>query len=182
MSRDSMTDGARRGRVILIVVAVLLALALVAVMILLNRESLSQVLGGSPAPAATSTSPAPIGTSTPQPSTSAAPGDPDDPTQPSGDAQVEVTFVEVNADSGAIDASAFVRGVIESDGVCTLVATRRGSEATATSNGMPDAQTTQCGLLTIEPGYLVPGDWTVRVDYASPSSSGSSAETVVTVP
>lgn len=149
-------------------------------------SSLTDV-GGSPAPAATSV---PVMTSdagpsttagTPAPSSPAADTDSIQSNEPVDAASVQLTFVEWSVDEGAIEAAAFVNGLVESGGTCVLVASAGGGELTGDPQpAEAGPSTTDCGSLSlpIQEG----GTWQVRVTYASATTTLTSSTAEVVVP
>lgn len=107
----------------------------------------------------------------------------DPPVAHSGAAvQVVVPSAEWDATSSSVQASAYVSGVVESDGTCTLVLTQGARRATSEIPAVPDATTTSCGVVAVPGDQLAPGTWQAVVTYRSPSSSGTSKPTTVVVP
>ncbi|WP_456789389.1 hypothetical protein [Cellulomonas sp. P5_C5] len=109
--------------------------------------------------------------------TSAAPA-PDDLTKVS----VTIAYAGWVTDAARVEVGAYVDGVIEGTGTCTLTLTRSGREVTTTVPAVADASSTSCGAVTVDGAQLSSGTWSAVVDYGSPTSVGSSAPTEVVVP
>jgi hypothetical protein len=96
---------------------------------------------------------------------------------------VIVTYSGWEDTSAAIEVGAYISGVIEDGGTCTLTLHRDGAEVTASAAGMADASSTTCGRgLTVPGAELSPGTWEAVVSYESPTSSGTSDDVEVEVP
>lgn len=124
----------------------------------------------------------PVDPSLPNPTEVAT--DPPAPQPTSGSVSVVLTFADWDADSSTIEAGAFVQGLVESGGTCTITAARSGSTsgtATASVPGEPDVSSTTCPALSLS-GNLTSGSWTVQVQYTSETSSGTSSPTTVVIP
>lgn len=93
-----------------------------------------------------------------------------------------VTYATWNAGTGAVEVGAYVAGVVEDGGECTLRLTRGTQVAQAQGTAVPDASTTGCGLLPVSGSSLSSGTWTATVGYTSPVSAGQSAPVEVQVP
>lgn len=100
---------------------------------------------------------------------------------PATEASVRLTFVEWAPDSGAIEASAFVQGLVEAGGTCVLVATDGDRELTGDPQpAEPGPSTTDCGGLSVP--VEDSGTWRVSVTYSSPATDLRSADAEVEVP
>ncbi|MCO7221584.1 hypothetical protein [Klenkia sp. PcliD-1-E] len=96
---------------------------------------------------------------------------------------VVVTYADWDATTASIEAGAFVQGIVESGGTCTVTASRPGAAAvTASVPGEPDAGSTTCPGLLLSGGGLGSGSWSVVVDYSSATAQGRSTATTVVVP
>lgn len=81
-----------------------------------------------------------------------------------------------------IEASAFVPGIIENDGNCTLTLKNGENTVTKTSKGTADASTTRCQTFSFPRSELSQaGTWTATVKYESDKSKGTSAGTTFEV-
>ena len=165
---------------------------------------------GAPGTGATTSSPTVDGTPTPTPSptettavgvqatptptgaaptpTPTSPGVASPTARPTGPAvpvkkvTVTVSYSGWMADAAQVEVGAYVEGVIEKTGTCTLTLTRSGRSVTATNPGAADATSTTCGALAIPGTKLSSGTWSAVVSYASPTSAGASTPTEVKVP
>ncbi|SDE27737.1 hypothetical protein SAMN05660485_00422 [Blastococcus fimeti] len=100
---------------------------------------------------------------------------------PTDDGRVFVTYSGWSQD-GAFQVSAYLPGVVENDGTCTLTMTSESGEATASGPASPDATSTACGGLSIAGADLGPGAWSAVVSYESGSSRASSDPIEVEIP
>lgn len=117
--------------------------------------------GPSLAPSSTSTSPSSIASSTPE-------------------VEVTVTIVSSGADGADVFASGLVTGEVGADGTCTLTATSEtGRVLTAQAEAHATPAAVNCGLIKIA---AEPGDWTLVLSFASPTSGGSSSSVLVHQP
>ncbi|WP_456789391.1 hypothetical protein [Cellulomonas sp. P5_C5] len=138
-----------------------------------------------PSAVATTAGPTSVPTTTPtdgtppasQEPTAGAPA-PDDLTQ----VAVTISYAGWVADGARVEVGAYVDGVIEGTGTCTLTLTRSGRSVSATVPGTADASSTSCGAVAVDGSQLSSGTWSAVVDYGSPTSVGSSAPTEVVVP
>lgn len=99
-------------------------------------------------------------------------------------ATLVMTFAEYTADTGSIDAAAFVNGLVESGGTCVLSATRSG-QTTQTSpevTAEAGAATTDCGGLRLDVTAAGAGTWSVSARYESGTTTLTSAPVEVQVP
>lgn len=101
---------------------------------------------------------------------------------PGADLSLVVTYSDWNADTSAVEAGAFVPGVVESGGTCTLTLTQGGSTVTATAPGDPEASQTTCGALSIPGSEVFSGMWRAVVSYESDTSQATSDGAEVAVP
>ncbi len=95
---------------------------------------------------------------------------------------VVLTSAEWDTGNGWVRVRAYLPGLVEDGGTCTLTLTRGADVRTATADGMADASTTICGRLTVPGDQLRPGEWQAVVTYASAGVSGSSDAAEVNVP
>ncbi len=100
---------------------------------------------------------------------------------PTEDGRVFVTYSGWSQD-GSFQVSAYLPGVVEDDGTCTLTMTAESGEATASVAASPDAASTACGGLSIPGADLGPGAWSAVVSYESASSRASSDPIDVEIP
>ncbi|WP_407341745.1 hypothetical protein [Pengzhenrongella phosphoraccumulans] len=87
-----------------------------------------------------------------------------------------------NASSAAVEVGAFVEGVVEEGGSCTLKLTKGSKIVTAQANASADAAITGCGDLSVSGASLSSGTWSATVSYASVTSAGTSAALDIEVP
>ena len=99
--------------------------------------------------------------------------------QPRRDA-VAVGADELEAED-AVEAGGYASPVVEDGGTCTLRLRKDDETVVVTAEAVADATTTVCGGLRTAPGDLSAGRWTAVLEYASPSTEGSSAPVVVEV-
>lgn len=99
----------------------------------------------------------------------------------SGDAgTVTPTITSAVEDAGAISVSAGVSGIVEDGGTCTLTAASSdGREVSETVAAFADASSTICEPLVVATDRVGPGPWTVRLEYSSPTHSGTATATEV---
>lgn len=77
---------------------------------------------------------------------------------------------------------AFVAGVSEDEGTCTLTATKTGSQTvTKTSVGAADVSNTSCAHFIPVADFPGSGTWSITLTYNSPSTTASSAAKQVTI-
>jgi len=93
----------------------------------------------------------------------------EDPVPPAA----SVTVTRAGQNGATISVSAFVAGVTEDGGTCTLELVG-ASTAGATSTAFADATTTICGPLSVSARTLAAGTYTATVSYRSDTSSGTS--------
>ncbi|WP_201799252.1 hypothetical protein [Subtercola vilae] len=139
-----------------------------------------------PTPTRTAVTPTPSGTSTgavPTPSATPTPTPTPTPSTPATGAVTPfVSSAAYSAADRSISVSAFVPQIIESDGTCTITATRGAASASVSVEAKPSATTTDCGSNSLQSSQFASGDWSVVVSYSSSESRGSSSATTVTIP
>jgi hypothetical protein len=120
--------------------------------------------------------PNPTGVATDAPATS-TPGS-------AGIAQVEVVVTYSGWDDalGGVEVGAYVAGIAETGGTCTLTLTSVRNSATASTPGEPEASSTSCPGLVVPGSELSSGNWTAVVSYESPAAQGESDSVAVVVP
>lgn len=136
----------------------------------------SSTQSSAPSPSSTtpSTAPAPGGTPAAPPSAGPA-GQP-------GVTAVAISFSAWNATDQVAEVGAYAVDVIETGGACTLTLTRGSVTRTTRGIAEPDATTTSCGYLAVPGSDLSRGEWTVAVNYESPTATGVSDATTIEVP
>jgi len=81
-----------------------------------------------------------------------------------------------------IEVSAYVPGIIENGGTCTLTAQKGSSKLTKTVAGVDNAQNTSCPTFIVSRmEFSSTGTWTVTVSYSSTDYSGTSASKALEV-
>ncbi|MCZ2838574.1 hypothetical protein [Modestobacter sp. VKM Ac-2985] len=103
-------------------------------------------------------------------------------TPPSDAVRVVVTYSGWTDTSAAVEFGAYVAGVVEAGGTCTLTLTAGSSSASATVEAQPDASSTSCPMMSIAGTELSSGTWQAAVEYESSGTSGQSKPVSVTVP
>jgi hypothetical protein len=97
-------------------------------------------------------------------------------------AALQITYAGPDDAAGGIAVGAYVAGLIEEGGRCSLTLSKDGQSADAESEALPDASTTSCGQLVVPFSELEPGTWTAEVTYTSPAGrpvAAGQAEVVV---
>lgn len=124
--------------------------------------------------------PTDVASDTPVPAPTAGAADPTDPAGAA--AEVVITYSGWTDAPAGVEVGAYLAGVAESGGTCTLTLTSGAGSATAAVPGEPDAASTSCPNLTVPGTALSSGTWSAVVSYESPSTSGTSAPVEVVVP
>ena len=97
-------------------------------------------------------------------------------------ASLQITYSGTDEAGEGVAVGAYVAGLIEQGGTCTMTLTLDGDKASVTTDGLPDAQTTSCGQLVVPYSELSPGTWAVDVTYSSPAGKNvTPAQTTVEV-
>jgi len=125
---------------------------------------------GTPTPTPTPTvRPTSTPTSTPRPT--------DDPDDGGGQASVVplITYSGFDPAGPVVEVSAFVPGIAETDGQCSVTVTNGSETATGSGPARPDVAATQCGSIYATLPSGATGDWIAVVTYSSSTSVGSSA-------
>lgn len=99
-----------------------------------------------------------------------------------GGATVVVTYAGWVDETRTVEAGAYVPGVVESGGTCTLRLTGPGGSSTAEVDAEADAGSTSCPTLSVPGGDLAPGTYQAVVGYASATTAGTSSPTEVEIP
>lgn len=114
------------------------------------------------------------------------PADPEDvatDTATPSAAALVITYSEADAAGDAVMVGAYVAGLIEDGGRCTMTLTLDGASVSTGTDGVADVGTTSCGQMSAPLAELSPGTWTVDVTYSSPTgSSVAPARATVDVP
>lgn len=125
---------------------------------------------GATTPGSAPPSVSPLSTPTPVPETSSP-----------GRASADVVLASWLADGSGVSASAYVAGVLEDAGTCTLHVRLGEQELTATRSGRATGQNTSCGLIEIPAERLSDGQWELWIDYSSARTAGESGHVTVDV-
>lgn len=80
-----------------------------------------------------------------------------------------------------IEVAAFIPGVFEDGGTCTLSLSSGQTTRTATRTAIKNVSDTSCGFMNIPYSQLSPGSWQASVKYDSSSASGTSSSVEVKV-
>ena len=85
--------------------------------------------------------------------------------------------------NGNVEIRAFVSGVVEGTGTCTATLTQSGAQTvTESKKAFIDSTTSQCEPILIPVSeFNVSGDWTLIVNYKSPTSYGESEKIIVNI-
>ncbi|HEY0119822.1 MAG TPA: hypothetical protein VGC04_13685 [Cellulomonas sp.] len=86
--------------------------------------------------------------------------------------------------AGWRDGAAAVSGyatVLENGGTCTVALTRGNVTVTGSRPATADATTTACGVIEVRDARLTAGTWRAVLTYVSPTSTGASAPTTITI-
>lgn len=101
------------------------------------------------------------------------------PAAPSGKKQAtpSLTFAGyADAAKQQVEVDAFVQGVLEDGGTCTMTATKGSQKVTAQSTGRANVSQTRCENIIVERAkFPSGGTWSVVVSYESATASGSSS-------
>jgi hypothetical protein len=77
---------------------------------------------------------------------------------------------------------AYISGTFEDGGICTATFEHESVAFTKQSSGFSNVNTTNCGVIKLSRSdFPVPGEWTVRLDYDSSNSAGTSERTILRV-
>jgi hypothetical protein len=83
---------------------------------------------------------------------------------------------------GNIEVSAYIPGIIENGGTCTLTAVKGSSKVTKQVTGVDNAQNTSCPTFIVPRGdFDSAGTWAITISYSSGSYSGESASKTLEV-
>lgn len=94
---------------------------------------------------------------------------------PTGSTSVMPIIVDASQYSDQIEVRAYVSGIIEDNGTCTIKFTKGTLTVTKEVKGVADATTTRCTNLDVSRGeFSEAGEWTATVAYASSKANGNS--------
>lgn len=106
------------------------------------------------------------------------------PTQPAAStppapAQKKTVTPTITSDgynsAGQVEIDAYVAGVFEDGGTCTMTATQGSQRVTATSTGYKNVSQTSCHNIILDKSkFASGGTWTVTVEYSSNTAEGTS--------
>jgi hypothetical protein len=100
------------------------------------------------------------------------------PTDNNNKKAVQPTISYAKQNGSSVEVNAYVSGVAEENGTCTLIATLGNSTVTKQANGILNASTTNCPAFTIARSeFSSAGTWSVKVTYKSSTAEGTSAAT-----
>jgi hypothetical protein len=80
-----------------------------------------------------------------------------------------------------VEVGAFVPGVYEDGGKCTLTLTNQGVIITEVREGAKNVSNTTCGIFTVKRDRVTAGSWSAVVQYSSSKATGTSSQINVTV-
>lgn len=93
---------------------------------------------------------------------------------------VAIAFADVSGDN--VEVRAFIPGVIEGTGTCTVSLSKDSYVVTKTSKAFIDASTSQCTTLLVPLSELQSsGIWSLRVSYSSPTHTGESSPVEIAI-
>jgi hypothetical protein len=94
-----------------------------------------------------------------------------------------LVLTSADGGSGEVTAAAFVQGLVELGGTCTLVAAQDGDEVTGDpTDAEPGPSTTDCGSLSVTLPDSAGGTWQVHARYSSDTTDLISTTVEVEVP
>jgi hypothetical protein len=108
--------------------------------------------------------------------------DPPAPATTPDSAAVVVTYSGWTEATAQVEVGAYVSGLAESGGTCTLTLTSGSRSARSEVTGEPDAASTSCPAMAVDGDELSAGTWRAVVRYESASTSGESDPVEVVVP
>lgn len=95
---------------------------------------------------------------------------------------VTPVITSATQDGQQIMVTAYVPGIFEDGGTCTLSAQHGSSTLTKTTDGFANATTTDCAPFFIgRSEFSEAGDWSVTVSYSSESANGTSLTQVLDI-
>jgi hypothetical protein len=125
---------------------------------------------------------APIDATRPDPTGVATDAPVPAPPAVTGEVRVRLTYSDYDEAADAVELTGYVPGVSDAAGTCTLTLTQAGRTATASVPGTVNGEDTDCGGALVPRAQLAPGIWTAVLAFHSPTTSGTSVPTEVTVP
>jgi hypothetical protein len=98
-------------------------------------------------------------------------------------AALQITFAGADDAAGGVVVGAYIGGLIEDGGECSLTLSGNGQTVSVATDSVPDAAVTSCGQLLVPYAEIAPGTWTADVTYSSPAGhSVADARTTIEVP
>src|SRR3954449_4709954 len=104
------------------------------------------------------------------------------PSPTADSAPVVITYSGWTNASVGVEVGAYVSGIAESGGSCTLTLTFGSRSASSRVAGEPDVSSTSCPNMAVAADELSAGTWSAVVSYESASTSGESDPVQVVVP
>lgn len=104
----------------------------------------------------------------------------DEPVDADSPARVVMTYSRWAPATSSIDVNAFIAGVVEDGGTCTVTASGSGGTRAVSSTASADATTTVCGDISL-PWAVDAGEATVTVEYVSATTRSISESASVEV-
>jgi hypothetical protein len=172
---------------------------------MVGRHRLGRLLGGSltlgvlvlglaacaPTPSASPTptstaSATPTPTASPTPTPTASPTTPPteeptaSPTPPPSSADVQIVQASYDPASSSISVVGQVANLVSATGVCRITVAQDATVLQASAAGMPDAAVTYCAGLSVVVPAGSGGSWTVVLEFADDTVSGSATTQVTT--
>lgn len=104
------------------------------------------------------------------------------PSPTEGKRSVSPVITSASQAGNEVTISAYVAGVVEEGGTCTLKATKGSLTVTKSVTGVGNATTTNCPPIFVSTSeFSETGEWTATVSYESAKASGSSQSKTFTV-
>ena len=95
-------------------------------------------------------------------------------------ANVILTSTGTNGDN-TVDSSGFVSNVVEDNGKCTFIFTQGAKSVRKDTTTSTNPTSTTCKTVRFDKSELGTGEWSVVLEYTSPTSSGTSNSSKVTL-
>lgn len=99
----------------------------------------------------------------------------------SGKNSVMPTITYADQYSGKVEVGAFISGIFEDGGTCTLRLQKEGAVQTTSVSAIKGATSVNCPVMLVDRSSLSPGIWSATVSYSSQSSEGQSTPRSVEV-
>jgi len=102
--------------------------------------------------------------------------------QTSSKKQVTPVITNANQNGQQVTITAYIAGVFEDGGTCTMVASKGSTTVTRTTKGFADATTTSCSPFFIDRSvFPESGVWDIKITYSSSNAEGISQSTALTI-